>query len=165
MDHIMWKNMKTVPKKDFGVCVHFCLRPLVPLERCVSQYRLCLIKKWKEAMTNLYTQRCRWLVDWTFHSQLVVQPKAGSMCWKFPSGLPRDRFVHVRHSVVTHTFWGQRNRMTSCNPWSTRRLWRSTRILWWRRPRRLCSGWIWFLGYLLGSGLHLCQTSLLPLTY
>ena len=116
-------------------------------------------------MTNLYTQRCKWLVDWTFHSQLVVQPKAGSMCWKFPSGLPRDRFVHVRHSVETHTFWGQRNRMTSCNPWSTRRLWRSTRISRWQRPRRLCSGWIWFLGYLPGSGLHLCQTPLLPLTY
>ena len=25
---------KTVPKNDVRVCVHFCFRPLVPLERC-----------------------------------------------------------------------------------------------------------------------------------
>ena len=29
---------KTVPKNDVGVCVHFCLRPLVPLERCEYLY-------------------------------------------------------------------------------------------------------------------------------
>ena len=27
---------KTAPKNDVGVCVHFCLRPLVPLERCAD---------------------------------------------------------------------------------------------------------------------------------
>ena len=28
---------KIVPKNDVGVCVHFCLRPLVPLERCEKE--------------------------------------------------------------------------------------------------------------------------------
>ena len=162
----MWKSMKNCAQKWCQSLCAFLFEATCAFRKmCFTIPFVLDKKKWKEAMTNLYTQRCRWWVDWTFHSQLVVQPKAGSMCWKFPSGLPRDRFVHVRHSVETHTFWGQRNRMTSCNPWSTRRLWRSTRILRWQRSRRLCSGWIWFLGYLPGSGLHLCQTSLLPLTY
>ena len=35
MGHTMWNSMKTGPKNDVRVCVHFCLRPLAPLERCV----------------------------------------------------------------------------------------------------------------------------------
>ena len=32
--------MKTVLKNDVGVCVHFRLRSLVPMERCGAQYEL-----------------------------------------------------------------------------------------------------------------------------
>ena len=34
MDHTMWKSIKTMPENNVGDCVHFCLWPLKPLERC-----------------------------------------------------------------------------------------------------------------------------------
>ena len=46
MDHTMWKSIKTVHKNDFGVCVLFCLRPLVPLERCDKWDHCIPLTRW-----------------------------------------------------------------------------------------------------------------------
>ena len=36
---------KFVPKNDVRVCVHFCLRPLVPLERCDDGIQMNVSRK------------------------------------------------------------------------------------------------------------------------
>ena len=38
MNHTMWKSMKNCAQNGVRVCVHFCLRPVVPLERCASHW-------------------------------------------------------------------------------------------------------------------------------